>query len=73
MTNAYSVVAEHPRPRDCRPSVWEVAGPDRERCLAKQHAGPKLLQCEVDACAPLSPPRDESLTADAEPTVRGEW
>ncbi len=49
VTDRYTVVAEHPRPGDIRPSVWEVNGPSGERWFAKQHAGPKLHRREVDA------------------------
>lgn len=49
VTDTYTVVAEHPRPGDIRPSVWEVNGPGGERWFAKQHAGPKLHRREVDA------------------------
>lgn len=49
VTDTCTVVAEHPRPGDIRPSVWEVNGPDGERWFAKQHAGPKLHRREVDA------------------------
>ncbi|MEU0815145.1 aminoglycoside phosphotransferase family protein [Streptomyces mirabilis] len=49
VTDTYTVVAEHPRPGDIRPSVWEVNGPGGNRWFAKQHAGPKLHRCEVDA------------------------
>ncbi|MDN0193858.1 aminoglycoside phosphotransferase family protein [Streptomyces sp. S.PNR 29] len=45
----YTVVAEHPRPGDLRPSVWEIQGPRGARWFAKQHAGPKLHRREVDA------------------------
>ncbi|MDT0467611.1 aminoglycoside phosphotransferase family protein [Streptomyces gibsoniae] len=49
VTDTYTVVAEHPRPCNIRPSVWEVNGPGGERWVAKQHAGPKLHRREVDA------------------------
>ncbi|MET7679017.1 aminoglycoside phosphotransferase family protein [Streptomyces sp. NPDC005423] len=49
VTNAYTLVAERPRPGDSRPSVWEVNGPGGERWFAKQHAGPKLHRREVFA------------------------
>jgi hypothetical protein len=49
VTNAYTLVAEHPRPGGVRPSVWEINGPGGERWFAKQHAGPKLHRREVDA------------------------
>ena len=49
VSDAYTVVAEHPRPGDLRPPVWEIHGPAGERWFAKQHAGPKLHRREVDA------------------------
>ncbi|MGW3031254.1 phosphotransferase [Streptomyces sp. NPDC001178] len=49
VADAYTVVAEHPRPGDIRPPVWEIRGPAGERWFAKQHAGPKLHRREVDA------------------------
>lgn len=49
VTDTYTVVAEHPRPGDIRPSVWELNGPDGERWFGKLHAGPKLHHCEVTA------------------------
>ncbi|MGQ4400182.1 phosphotransferase [Streptomyces hayashii] len=48
-TDTYTVVAEHPRPGDLRPSVWEVNGPGGQRWFGKCHAGPKLHQREVTA------------------------
>ncbi|MDO0936562.1 aminoglycoside phosphotransferase family protein [Streptomyces sp. DG2A-72] len=49
VTDTYTVVAEHPRPGPIRPSLWEVHAPGGQRWFAKQHAGPKLHQREVDA------------------------
>lgn len=49
VTDTHSVVAEHPRPGDIRPSVWEVNGPGGERWFGKVHAGPKLHLREVTA------------------------
>ncbi|MFI5797476.1 aminoglycoside phosphotransferase family protein [Streptomyces sp. NPDC051677] len=49
VTDTYTVVAEHPRSGDSRPSVWEVNGPGGERWFGKLHAGPKLHQREVSA------------------------
>ncbi|MET7713783.1 phosphotransferase [Streptomyces sp. NPDC005407] len=49
VTGTYTVVAEHARPDDMRPSVWEIEGPDGKRWFAKQHAGERLHQREVDA------------------------
>jgi aminoglycoside phosphotransferase (APT) family kinase protein len=49
VTGTYTVVAEHARPDDMRPSVWEIEGPGGKRWFAKQHAGPRLHQREVDA------------------------
>jgi hypothetical protein len=49
VTDTYTAVAEHPRPGDSRPSVWEVNGPGGERWFGKLHAGPKLHQREVSA------------------------
>lgn len=49
VTDTYTVVAEHPRPGDSRPSVWEINGPGGEWWFAKLHAGPKLHQREVNA------------------------
>ncbi|MBE4771230.1 aminoglycoside phosphotransferase family protein [Streptomyces caniscabiei] len=49
VTDTYTVVAEHPRPGDIRPSVWEVNGPDGERWFGKLHAGAKLHHREVTA------------------------
>jgi len=49
VTDTYVVVAEHPRPGDIRPSVWEVNGPGGERWFGKVHAGPKLHRREVTA------------------------
>lgn len=48
-TDTYAVVAEHPRPGDVRPSLWEVKGPGGERWFGKVHAGPKLHRREVTA------------------------
>jgi hypothetical protein len=48
-TDTYAVVAEHPRPGDIRPSLWEVNGPGGERWFGKVHAGPKLHRREVFA------------------------
>ncbi|MFF4520460.1 aminoglycoside phosphotransferase family protein [Streptomyces bluensis] len=48
VTDIYTVVAEHPR-TGSRPSVWEIDGLQGARWFAKQHAGPKLHQREVDA------------------------
>lgn len=49
VTDTYTVVAEHVRHDDMRPSVWEIDGPDGKRWFAKQHVGPKLHRREVDA------------------------
>ncbi|WP_079056390.1 aminoglycoside phosphotransferase family protein [Streptomyces caeruleatus] len=49
VTDTYAVVAEHPRPGDIRPSVWEVNGPGGERWFGKVHAGPMLHRREVTA------------------------
>ncbi|MFF0201851.1 phosphotransferase [Streptomyces sp. NPDC005017] len=49
VTGTYTVVAEHPRPGDIRPSLWEIDGLRGERWFAKQHVGPKLHRREVDA------------------------
>ncbi|MDX3066797.1 aminoglycoside phosphotransferase family protein [Streptomyces sp. ND04-05B] len=49
VTNTYTVVAEHPRPGDIRPSVWEIKGPEGEWWFGKVHAGPKLHRREVIA------------------------
>ncbi|MEU9190682.1 hypothetical protein AB0D14_40485 [Streptomyces sp. NPDC048484] len=49
VTDTYSVVAEHPRPGDIRPSVWEVSGPGDERWFGKLHVGAKLHRREVTA------------------------
>ncbi|MFD5629985.1 phosphotransferase [Streptomyces sp. NPDC127072] len=49
VTLTYTVVAEHSRPGNTRPSVWEVKGSGGERWYAKQHVGPKLHRREVDA------------------------
>ncbi|MBK6012615.1 aminoglycoside phosphotransferase family protein [Streptomyces sp. MBT53] len=49
VADTYDVVAEHPRPGDMRPSLWEVNGTGGERWFAKQHVGPKLHRREVDA------------------------
>lgn len=48
-TDTYTVVAEHPRPGDIRPSVWEVNGPGGQRWFGKCHAGAKLHRREVTA------------------------
>ncbi|MFM9542580.1 phosphotransferase enzyme family protein [Streptomyces turgidiscabies] len=48
-TDTYAVVAEHPRPGDIRPSVWEVKGPGGQRWFGKCHAGAKLHRREVTA------------------------
>jgi aminoglycoside phosphotransferase (APT) family kinase protein len=49
VTDTYTVVAEHPRPGDIRPSLWEIDGLCGERWFAKEHVGPKLHRREVDA------------------------
>ncbi|MFE7271848.1 aminoglycoside phosphotransferase family protein [Streptomyces sp. NPDC057623] len=49
VTDTYMVVAEHPRPGDTRPSVWEVKGPGGDQWFGKLHAGPKLHRREVTA------------------------
>ncbi|SMF70781.1 aminoglycoside phosphotransferase family protein [Streptomyces sp. Amel2xC10] len=49
VTDTYAVVAEHLRPGDIRPSVWEVNGPGGERWFGKVHVGPKLHRREVHA------------------------
>ncbi|MBZ9641407.1 phosphotransferase enzyme family protein [Streptomyces sp. PSKA30] len=49
VTDTYAVVAEHGRPDDMRPSVWEIEGLNGKRWFAKQHVGPRLHQREVDA------------------------
>jgi hypothetical protein len=49
VTDTYTVVAEHPRPGDIRPSLWEINGPDGERWFGKLHAGPKFHHREVTA------------------------
>jgi Ser/Thr protein kinase RdoA (MazF antagonist) len=49
VTDTYAVVAEHARPGDFRPSLWEINGAGGERWFAKQHVGSKLHQREVDA------------------------
>ncbi|MFK0113837.1 aminoglycoside phosphotransferase family protein [Streptomyces sp. NPDC091217] len=49
VTDTYMVVAEHPRPGDIRPPLWEVKGPGGERWFGKLHAAAKLHQREVDA------------------------
>lgn len=49
VTDTYTVVAEHPRPGDIRPSVWEINGPDCERWFGKLHVGPKFHPREVTA------------------------
>ncbi|WP_244174836.1 aminoglycoside phosphotransferase family protein [Streptomyces misionensis] len=49
MTETYTVAAEHPRPGDIRPSLWEIHTPNGDRWFAKQHVGPKLHAREVNA------------------------
>ncbi|QDO51657.1 aminoglycoside phosphotransferase family protein [Streptomyces sp. RLB3-5] len=49
VTDTYTVVAEHPRPGDIRPSVWEVKGLGGERWFGKLHVGAKLHRREVTA------------------------
>ncbi|MPY38561.1 aminoglycoside phosphotransferase family protein [Streptomyces phyllanthi] len=49
VTDTYIVLAEHPRPGNIRPSLWEIDGLHGARWFAKQHAGPKLHGREVDA------------------------
>ncbi|MGW6736261.1 aminoglycoside phosphotransferase family protein [Streptomyces sp. NPDC055013] len=49
VTDTYTVVVEHPRPGDIRPSIWEVKGPGGDRWFGKLHAGPKLHRREVTA------------------------
>jgi hypothetical protein len=49
VTDTYTVIAEHPRPGDNRPSLWEIDGLYGARWFAKQHAGAKLHRREVDA------------------------
>ncbi|TQE29140.1 aminoglycoside phosphotransferase family protein [Streptomyces ipomoeae] len=49
VTDTYTVAAEHPRPGDIRPSVWEINGHGGQRWFAKRHAGRRLHRREVDA------------------------
>lgn len=65
VTANYTVVAEHPRPGNTRPSVWEIQGLGGERWFVKQHAGPKLHQREVNAYRAWTP----SLGADRAPEL----
>ncbi|MCX4666473.1 aminoglycoside phosphotransferase family protein [Streptomyces sp. NBC_01381] len=67
VTDEYTVITEHSRPSDMRPSVWEVQGADGHRWFVKQHVGPKLHRREVDAyekwTATLGAGRAPSLAA----------
>ncbi|WP_171111821.1 MULTISPECIES: aminoglycoside phosphotransferase family protein [unclassified Streptomyces] len=65
VTETYAVVAEHPRPGDIRPSLWEVRGPGGERWFAKQHVGSKLHRREVEAYQKWIP----SLGSDRAPEL----
>ncbi|MGW2702317.1 aminoglycoside phosphotransferase family protein [Streptomyces sp. NPDC001340] len=65
VTGTYAVVAEHPRPGDIRPSLWEVEGPGGKRWFAKQHAGSKLHRREVRAYQKWIP----SLGSDRAPEL----
>ncbi|MFJ8956510.1 phosphotransferase [Streptomyces sp. NPDC102381] len=47
-TDSYTVVSEHRRPSDMRPSVWEIEVPGQQRWFVKQHVGDKLHGREVD-------------------------
>ncbi|MEV3857653.1 aminoglycoside phosphotransferase family protein [Streptomyces sp. NPDC050095] len=49
VTDSYTVLTEHQRPSNMRPSVWEIQGPGQQRWFAKEHVGPKLHGREVDA------------------------
>ncbi len=52
VTDTYTVVAEHPRPGDIRPSVWEVKAPGHDRgCNATsvKNAARRRLVAQLDA------------------------
>src|SRR2546425_663990 len=46
---SYTVITEHRRPSDMRPSVWEIEVPGQQRWFVKQHVGDKMHGREVDA------------------------
>ncbi|MGW0731773.1 aminoglycoside phosphotransferase family protein [Streptomyces sp. NPDC002851] len=65
VTDAFTVLAEHPRHHTLPSSVWEIEGPHGMRWFAKQHAGPRLHQREVDAYANWT----QALGADRAPEL----